>query len=274
MSREIRRVPLDFAWPLKKTWGGYLRPDELDLPECPDCKHGERHSTGTSIEAHAIASTFYSHQIGWADSNAEQLAWHDKLGQAEVDNLVAEGRLRTLVKREPMPDNPRTSEWKSLPLTAERVNAANRRGGGVFGDYNHDALNRWILIRFRCKQLGITLECATCGGETHVGTPEQVAAHELWEPTEPPTGDGWQVWETVSEGSPISPVFADREGLIGFLMSDRYSGFGTSPTPLTREQAEAFVGAGSSVGSFLLTSAGEIVNGDAAVATLSEQDKS
>ena len=25
---------------------------------------------------------------------------------------------------------------------------------------------------------------------------------------EPPIGDGWQVWETVSEGSPVTPVFA------------------------------------------------------------------
>ena len=56
---------------------------------------------------------------------------------------------------------------------------------------------------------------------------------------EPPTGDGWQVWETVSQGSPISPVFADRERLIDWLCSPAYS-WGIS-TPLTREQAERFV---------------------------------
>ncbi|MCW2300704.1 hypothetical protein [Rhodococcus erythropolis] len=265
MSREIRRVPTDFDWPLKKTWGGYLRPDELDLPECPDCKHGGAQSTGYSAEAHAIANTFYPHQISWNDSSAERLAWKDKLGQAEVDNLLAEGRLRTWTKREPTDDNPRTGEWRSIALTAEQVNASNRSDARAFGDYAHDALNRWILIRFRCERLGITLDCATCAGETHIGTPEQVAAHELWEPAEPPTGDGWQVWETVSEGSPISSIFADREGVIGFLMSDQYYGFGTSPTPLTREQAENFVATGSSIGSFLMTSTGEIINGDAAL---------
>lgn len=35
--------------------------------------------------------------------------------------------------------------------------------------------------------------------------------------TEPPTGDGYQLWETVSEGSPVSPVFEDREGLAWWL---------------------------------------------------------
>ena len=30
---------------------------------------------------------------------------------------------------------------------------------------------------------------------------------------EPPAGDGYQIWETVSEGSPISPVFATPEEL-------------------------------------------------------------
>jgi hypothetical protein len=32
-------------------------------------------------------------------------------------------------------------------------------------------------------------------------------------------GAGWQVWETVSEGSPITPVFATREELVGHLVS-------------------------------------------------------
>lgn len=30
---------------------------------------------------------------------------------------------------------------------------------------------------------------------------------------EPPSGEGWQVWETVSEGSPVTPVFPTAESL-------------------------------------------------------------
>lgn len=40
---------------------------------------------------------------------------------------------------------------------------------------------------------------------------------EEWEPHEPPEGEGWQLWETVSEGSPVSPVFATAEELPAWL---------------------------------------------------------
>lgn len=60
---------------------------------------------------------------------------------------------------------------------------------------------------------------------------------------DPPTGEGWQLWETVSEGSPISPVFRDREGLIDWIASSMYDDSRVGP-PLSREQAERFVDAG------------------------------
>lgn len=35
--------------------------------------------------------------------------------------------------------------------------------------------------------------------------------------TPPPSGDGYQMWETVTEGSPCSPVFANAEELATWL---------------------------------------------------------
>ncbi len=35
---------------------------------------------------------------------------------------------------------------------------------------------------------------------------------------EPPEGEGWQMWETVSDGSPISPVFKTPEALALWLV--------------------------------------------------------
>lgn len=35
MGRELRRVPLDFDWPLKERWKGYVNPH---YHECPECK--------------------------------------------------------------------------------------------------------------------------------------------------------------------------------------------------------------------------------------------
>ncbi len=34
---------------------------------------------------------------------------------------------------------------------------------------------------------------------------------------DPPEGSGWQMWETVSEGSPVSPVFETAEELARWL---------------------------------------------------------
>lgn len=206
LSRDLKRVPLDFVWPLNKVWDGYLHGPEFDWPQCPECK-GEFYTP----EALAIANSFYALRV------SEEIAWCDKLGQVEVDNLVAEGRLREYVKREPTDDNPRDWEWVSVPRTAAEVNAANGRGRSMMGDLSHDAINRGILVSFRCKALGIVEYCPTCEGHGDIATAEQRAAEDAWERTEPPAGEGFQLWESVSEGSPISPVFDNVLALAQWL---------------------------------------------------------
>lgn len=195
MGRELKRVPLDFDWPLNEVWSGFLMPDHLSFPACPDCD-----GTGYSPEAAAVANTFYSHQIG--GPRADALAWCDKIGQAEVDNLVAKGRLQVW----------RDGEWRSEPRLAAEVNAEQRQGG--LG--GHDAINRFVLVRFRCERLGIPLDCPHCGGQGNIATDDQRAEADAWEPTEPPTGDGFQLWETTSEGSPVTPVFPTLDALCAY----------------------------------------------------------
>lgn len=53
-------------------------------------------------------------------------------------------------------------------------------------------------------------DCKNCGGNWELavypdGTP--------WKETKPPTGEGYQLWETTTEGSPQSPVFKTIEEL-------------------------------------------------------------
>lgn len=199
-NRELRHVAADFDWPLNKVWKGYLTPDELELPECPDCERGY------SVWAMQLERTFYRHMV--SDDHGH---WNDKLTQADVDHLLERGRLRTWTG----PD----TRWQTLPLTAEFVNQKQRERTL---DFQHDAINRHILIERRCKAIGAPYLCPTCEGSSHSGTPEQVAALDAWSPYDPPTGDHLQVWETTSEGSPISPVFpptqAGREAMVGFLV--------------------------------------------------------
>jgi hypothetical protein len=74
------------------------------------------------------------------------------------------------------------------------------------------------------------------------GMPPTSDQHRPWR-TEDAT---WvQVWETVSEGTPVTPPFATKAELVDYLVAggddwDRKRGRGG----YTRAQAEAFVGAG------------------------------
>lgn len=66
-------------------------------------------------------------------------------------------------------------KWtKKEGLTAEEVNRANSCGG-MFGDFNHDAINRFILIETRAKRLGVYGHCQDCKGDGYIYT--EPAAH-------------------------------------------------------------------------------------------------
>ena len=235
MSRTVKRVPLDFDHPTGEIWPGYIRKGR-QFPPCPGCRHGRNEtimdrlfpnsrndSTGLTREAYAVSSTFYPHEIG--GPLADVLAWHDKIGQAEVDYLVSKGRLHQwrLWDGVALPEPYEIAEggWpiryrqvrndRPAP-TAEEVNATQHATRTV-----HDGINRGYLIEFRCERLGIPMACPTCKGRCVIADDAEWEAEEraaeAWEPAEPPLDEGWQLWETTSEGSPQSPVFASAEEL-------------------------------------------------------------
>ena len=174
MSRELRRVPLDFDWPLNEVWWGYRV--TVTLPPCPDCK-GQ----------------------GWSEFAKNLRAMHCAGVRHESGALF--------------------SGWY-----------------GPAKETHGDALN-----------------CTRCSGAGNVATPDLRAAAEAFDEQwacDPPTGEGWQMWETVSEGSPVSPVFGDAEGLIEWMTTPDPSIMGH---PYSRAAAEALVKIGHSIGSFLMS---------------------
>ncbi|RJQ46860.1 MAG: hypothetical protein C4534_02100 [Gaiellales bacterium] len=208
MGREIKRVPLDFCWPLNRVWPGYLNPWHRYSTKCPACD-GSGHNPATK-----------QIEDDWYDFAGTGRRWSDNLTQDEVDALIEEGRLHDLTSR-----FVRGEGW--LPTghhpTAEEVNLWSRQGLG------HDAINRWICVETRAKRLGTWGSCERCQGEGEVWTsPEMKQKSESWEREEPPTGEGWQTWETVSEGSPVSPVFATSDELAAWLVGQGYSEAGAA----------------------------------------------
>lgn len=256
MGRELRRVPIDFDWPQGETWDGYLLPKRLHERDCDSCKNGyspeaerlhdrwygyvpfdpaETGSTPWTAETPEVrafaernvknAPEYYGQSEASIVREAQRLAalwnegWSHHLAQEDVDVLVEEGRLMDFTyeyvdgkrqKRDPMPT-----------ITAAEVNRWSLGGMG------HDSLNCMIVIRAACERLGVPEVCLVCEGHGSVERwSGQRAEAEAWEPVEPPEGDGWQMWETTSEGSPMSPVFATPEELAAWLAETGASMFG------------------------------------------------
>ncbi len=81
-------------------------------------------------------------------------------------------------------------------------------------------LLRRTLSEIRGKRKGVWGDCLQCKGEGYIPNPnpavatlyEGVDLFMEWRQTEPPVGEGWQVWDDP-EGMPISPVFKTAKEL-------------------------------------------------------------
>lgn len=285
MGREIRRVPLDFMWPLGEVWQGFIQPDRLREKPCDHCQNGySPHAeqlrclwygnlpfhpaiTGSApltadtpavrdVAEHNVKNSpdYYGNDDRAIAREARRLAelwnscWRHHLAQEDVDALVVAGRLYDFTHR--LVPGKGWQPIKPMPRpTATEVNDWSVRHG-LFG---HDACNAWVAIRARCERDGYSHVCAFCEGNGSVEAyPGQRAEAEAWEATQPPAGEGWQLWETVSEGSPLSPVFATAEELAQWLTtSEGGEKAGPSQRPMTIEQARGFVKAGWAPSMFL-----------------------
>lgn len=244
MGRELKRVALDFNWPLEKVWEGYLNPHQPQ--KCPACKNG--YSAG----ARALMDKWYgnasfkpedrgsvpflpTHPVVWEiakrnayggsiQQEARRLAnifnrsWSHHLNTDDVAALLADGRLLDLTHtfKKGAGWQPKVPAYIPTPV---EVNAWSLSGFG------HDSINQWLCIKAECVRLGVSDTCSTCHGSGESWpSAELKQQYDAWEPTEPPTGPGYQIWETVSEGSPISPVFATPEELARFMAGRKWGG--------------------------------------------------
>lgn len=248
MGRIVRRVSVDFDWPIDEVWKGFLRPDKFEEKKCPDCKNGNSprgqhlydlwyghvpfsprdvglpmlNADTPAVRKYAErnvrhAPDYYGAGEGAIRMEAARLArlfnsqWCHHLSQDDVDVLAAEDRLWSFTHEYNEKDGWTKKEPAVVP-TAAQVNEWSIGGMG------HDAINAYTVIGARCEREGVSPKCATCDGhgslEAYLG---QRAESDAWEPEDPPSGEGWQLWETVSEGSPVSPVFATAKELAKWM---------------------------------------------------------
>lgn len=191
MGREVRRVPLDFDYPIDKVWDGFKNP--YYEYKCPDCDGGQTHE-GWAINhiAHLITMLDTSPKHPWLINSALSMKTAQRINKVRMKEFV-------------------------VPL-------AGREGFGPFG---HDALDSGNVLKKLLEAAGLTLDwitCKTCEGEgIH---PDYLKQFREWKETPVPEGEGYQLWETTTEGSPQTPVFESLEALARYCADNRVSTFG------------------------------------------------
>ena len=284
MGREVKRVALDFDWPLRQTWEGYINP-HYTATKCTACD-----GKGWSPEYKALEALWYGNAPFKPEDNgstpylpthppirqraekntrqspgpytlnyqstedafesavqreARRLCrlyngqWGLHLNQMDVDVLIEDDRLWDFTRVPRTPEQIQAHEeyrkngggyWmpesNGYRPTAQEVNDWAISGGVMQG---HDAINAYLVIKARCQREGMPFLCTTCNGECRFWpSPEAKELYDNWEKVEPPAGEGWQMWETVSGGSPISPVCQSPEALASWLSENEKSSFGFS----------------------------------------------
>lgn len=238
MGRELKRVALDFDWPRHKIWKGYLNQYNKYCQKCPRCD-----GTGYNVETKRIYDQWYSFDnteyvnIEGTDKRYNANAWHSNLDVPDIEVLVKRGRLMDLVqevrivgrkdlktKNYRFNDDENGGKWVGYIDGEEHdveepvmpspliVNEWDRRGLG------HDCINQWICVKAKAERLGVYGKCDCCAGEGDIWSSQEMKEKgENWVRYGPPSGDGFQLWENTSEGSPVSPVFDTLDGLCGWL---------------------------------------------------------
>lgn len=236
MGRELKRVPLNFQWEINELWSGYINPHKRH--KCKECE-----GVGWSKEYNELKDKWYSGDNPQYKPNPfregfryNSTAWNNNLEQEDVDALIKAGRLMDFT-RVPINDEQKEivkqkiadggNSW--LPYdngykpTPKEVNEWNLKGMG------HDSINCSVVIKARLAKEGKSHLCPNCNGTGDNWQHEKAKElYENWQDYDPPTGEGFQLWTTTSEGSPMTPVFKSLDDLCEYCEKEKVSVFGSN----------------------------------------------
>jgi len=277
MGREIKRVALDFDWTPRKRWEGYVNPH---YKPCPNAESGECQGGQTTAGA-------------WLDGICRfiVLVGEQALGERNPRAIFPHPYLKefacaptTQGKMDASSNDIRKHRWLKLPevvpptrefydFVATLTETKEPPGAFGFGGSETYRVRRKLLKLAGIDDSSEWARCPVCKGDGL--DPACKEAYEAWKSYDPPVGPGWQIWETTSEGSPVSPVCATADDLVEWLCQPEGSDekwasrgfYGTgepycySEQGCSREAAERFVkGTGwvpSAVGGEITTKDGE-----------------
>jgi hypothetical protein len=244
MGRTLKRVPLDFAHPLKKAWPGYLNPHGGPCPEDGKTCFGGYTAAGKWLDAISrllslLASDASIAGPEHAAHRANRIYPHPYLQQweqaprtevprdvhAEIREHENQG-----VRMRMLGDYLRRNPPQLLPLTSELYQLIVGLNRGEAIDWLSGSSAAWHIAESLRNAAGMPAGwgvCQVCEG--NADDPKKRAEAEAWKKEEPPAGDGFQLWETTSEGSPVSPVFAKLEELCAWC-ADNATTFGSFKT--------------------------------------------
>lgn len=234
MGREIKRVAAGFDWPMSKVWQGFINPHYKKCPEANITCFGGSTAAGRWMDAICRFIAIIGEECA-AAPYAEQ--------------FKERGRIYPHPYLEEFSQAPRYDipPAKLLPLTEELLDVLAKFAGSA--DFGMGSSASWEIQKAIFAGAGMDRKlskfgvCRVCDGEDL--DPAVKEAYYAWEKTPIPDGLWWQVWETVSEGSPVTPAFATDVELVDYLVTngdawDQSRGDGG----WKRENAEKFVGVG------------------------------
>lgn len=221
MGRLCKRVPLDFSWPMKTLWIGYVNP--YQGVKCPYCE------LGYSKQAQEIREQVYPWKKGdeWRVQNPYRVkelyfpnAKEHNMTQEEVDYFMDHQHKNTIAEIQEVMSVNFPGATKVTPEIFSTISL-------ILCDFPHN-LDR-LMIKYHSEKEGWDSSCPHCHGEGMLFLNDEIKRlHEDFQWVEPPTGEGYQMWEDTSEGSPITPVFKTAEELAEYCEREGVSWFGGS----------------------------------------------
>lgn len=244
MGRELKRVRMDFNWPIGKIWHGYINPYyKKHATECPHCE-----GSGSSPEVKHMEDQWWGYvpfdpaekgSIPYTIFHPSVRAFAER-NVSRTPEFYGHGEMAIQREAQRLCDEAFNKGWKNH-LSQDDVNAIwADRGFEHTHDYCHKEKrwkpkegatcptakeindhyildwrtpNAWPAMKALAKKNGWRLTCRHCKDGTIWDSPEGHKLYRRWKKFDPPKGPGYQLWGTTNEGEPLSPVFATLEEL-------------------------------------------------------------